>query len=97
MSGPDTDDFRGGLYSLVEDRLVACCQVSTIESTYRWDGAIEVDGEIRVFMHTTFQMVERLKQRLVDIHPYEVPSVLVLPVLYADPAYQSWVIQEVRD
>lgn len=80
---------------LVTDRLAACGQqVAAIRSIYRWDGEIQDDPEARVALHTRIDLVDRIIERANAEHPYDVPCVLALPVLAANPAYCDWVIQE---
>ncbi|MEU4419998.1 divalent-cation tolerance protein CutA [Actinoplanes sp. NPDC024001] len=80
---------------LVSDRLAACGQqVTAIRSIYRWDGAIQDDPEARVALHTRADLVDRIIERANTEHPYDVPCVLALPVLAANPAYVTWVREE---
>ncbi|MBG0560919.1 divalent-cation tolerance protein CutA [Actinoplanes aureus] len=80
---------------LVTDRLAACGQqVAAIRSIYRWDGAIQDDPEARVALHTRVALVDRIVERANAEHPYDVPCVLALPVLAANPAYVAWVLEE---
>jgi periplasmic divalent cation tolerance protein len=55
---------------IVEERLVACANiVPAVRSIYRWQGAIEDDAEALILMKTTADMVGRLTERLVELHP----------------------------
>jgi periplasmic divalent cation tolerance protein len=81
--------------SLVEDRLVACGHhVEGIRSVYRWDGAIQDEREARVNLHTRLALVDRIVERANERHPYDVPCVLALPVVGANPDYVAWVLAE---
>ena len=84
--------------SLVEDRLVACGQhIGPIRSIYRWDGTIHDDGEMRVALHTRSSLVQHVINRARQLHPYDVPCVLVLPVQAGNPDYVRWVIEETSE
>ncbi|WP_409483034.1 divalent-cation tolerance protein CutA [Arsenicicoccus dermatophilus] len=81
---------------LVEERLIACAHLTPIESVYRWKGKVEHDRETRAAMHTTAALAERVTARAVELHPYEVPCVIVLPLTSGAQAYQEWVAAETR-
>ncbi|MBO3743529.1 divalent-cation tolerance protein CutA [Actinoplanes flavus] len=82
---------------LIEDRLAACGQqITAIRSLYRWDGAIQDDPEARVALHTRLDLVDRIIERADAEHPYDVPCVLALPILTANPAYIAWVQAETQ-
>jgi periplasmic divalent cation tolerance protein len=78
--------------TLVEERLCACGHnLSSIRSIYRWEGAIHDEPEARVALHTRTECVSRIVQRVAEMHPYEVPCVIALPVIDGNPRYLEWV------
>jgi periplasmic divalent cation tolerance protein len=84
--------------SLVRDRLAACGQhVLSIRSIYRWQGAIEDEGEVRVALHTRLSLVPAIVERTNREHSYEVPAVIALPIVAGNPAYIDWVLSETTD
>ncbi|QKE85869.1 divalent-cation tolerance protein CutA [Arthrobacter sp. NEB 688] len=86
----------GLVETLLDERLIACGHLTPIESTYRWQGAIEHASEVRAAMHTTKGRVEALRQRVRGLHTYDVPCILVLPVPRGDCDYLNWVDEETR-
>jgi periplasmic divalent cation tolerance protein len=81
--------------TLVEERLCACGHnLSPIRSIYRWEGSIHDETESRVAIHTRAELVTRIVQRVGELHPYEVPCVIALPVLDGNPAYIEWVEEQ---
>lgn len=83
--------------ALVEARLVACVNVLPImESTYRWQGAIERERERQMVMKTSRPQVEALWQRLRDLHPYDVPEFVVLPIVDGSEPYLRWIGESTR-
>ncbi len=96
VTAPDAATAESLVHSLVEERIVACGNiVPGVVSIYRWQGAIERAGEVLVVLKTTAAAVPRLLARVPALHPYEVPEVLVLPVLAAHGAYRAWVAESV--
>ena len=95
ITAADPDWLAGFTRRLVEDRLAACGQqIAAIRSIYRWDGAVQDDPEARVALHTRTALVDRIVERANAEHPYDVPCVIALPVVAANPAYVEWVLTE---
>ncbi|NKY99694.1 divalent-cation tolerance protein CutA [Nocardiopsis alborubida] len=83
--------------SVVEHRLAACAQVSgPITSFYRWEGRIQADEEWTVVLKTAADRLDELTAHIGDVHPYNVPEVVAVPVTGGDPAYLAWVRDETR-
>ncbi len=77
--------------TLVEERLVACVTMAPVRSVYRWEGAVQHDTETLLFAKTRADLVERAMARIVELHSYEVPCVLVLPIEAGHKPYLDWV------
>ena len=78
--------------TLVEERLAACVSTHAhVESVYWWRGKIEQEHEQLLLIKTTAARVERLWERVRQLHPYEVPEFLVVPVIDGNAAYLNWV------
>ena len=95
VTGPRTSLMQEMVETLLRERLVACGQRSDwVQSTYEWEGELEHQPEERVRFHTRASLVQTIIARVGELHPYEVPCVLALPVTAANPAYHRWVITE---
>jgi periplasmic divalent cation tolerance protein len=82
--------------ALVEERLAACVNLlPPMTSIYRWKGAVEEDRERLLVFKTTPDRVDALRARLHELHPYEVPEFLVLPVTGGSERYLQWVRESV--
>ncbi len=94
-TAPDADTARRIARALVEERLVACVNlVAGVTSIYRWQGAVEEAGEVLLVMKTVATRVPAVTARVRELHPYDVPELIALPVDAALPAYASWVAAE---
>lgn len=83
--------------SVVEHRLAACAQVSgPITSFYRWEGRIQADEEWTVVVKTAADRLDELTAHIGEVHPYDVPEVVAVPVTGGSPAYLEWVRDETR-
>ena len=87
-----TADGRGMASMLVNERLAACVNVlPEMESTYRWKGQIEMEHERQVVMKTTTARLAALRARVHELHDYEMPEFIVLPIVGGSEAYLNWI------
>lgn len=83
---------------LVEERLIACGNlVPGVTSIYRWGGRLEETGEVLLIMKTRTELVSRLRERVNELHPYEVPEVIALGASDVAAAYARWVRHETTE
>ncbi len=84
--------------ALVKERLVACANVNAgTRSIYEWDGVIQLDNEVTVFMKTIRDKVDTAIARLKELHSYDVPCITVLPIEGGNQAYLDWVKKQVGE
>jgi periplasmic divalent cation tolerance protein len=82
--------------AVVGERLAACVNVVPgVRSIYRWQGAVQEEGEVLLVMKTTSERLEALTERVLALHPYDVPEVLALPAAGGSAAYRAWLAGEV--
>jgi periplasmic divalent cation tolerance protein len=89
---PPDGDAAALARSLVEERLAACVNLLPImESIYRWEGRIEREAERQVIIMTTRERTAALWDRVRELHPYEVPEFIVVPIVDGNEAYLRWI------
>ncbi|AWK85337.1 divalent-cation tolerance protein CutA [Azospirillum thermophilum] len=77
--------------ALVEERLAACANIlDGMTSVYRWKGVVEQADEAVLIAKTRRSLFDRLAARVRDLHSYDVPCVIELPVERGDPGYLGW-------
>ena len=97
VTAPDLDTASAVVRVLLEEGLIACGNiVNGIRSIYRWEGKICDDAEVLLILKTVARAIPRLKERVVDLHPYDCPEVLAVPVAEGHEDYLSWVMDQVR-
>lgn len=81
--------------TVVEERLAACANiVPGITSIYRWQGEVQKDVETLIVFKTTERVLAALERRIVELHPYDVPELVSLPVGGGHEPYLAWVRAE---
>ncbi|HSG46937.1 MAG TPA: divalent-cation tolerance protein CutA [Longimicrobiales bacterium] len=80
---------------LVEERLAACVNLlSGMASVYRWEGKVEEAEETLMILKTSAGRIRELRERVVALHPYDVPEFVVVPVESGLESYLAWVLAE---
>ena len=83
--------------TVVKEKLAACANVvGPIASTYWWRGRVETAKETLLILKTTENLVPKLAARVRDLHSYEVPEVIAVPILGGNEAYLQWIDESVR-
>jgi periplasmic divalent cation tolerance protein len=83
--------------AVVEERLAACGNVVPgLRSIYRWEGKVQDDAEALLVLKTTRARFDALRDRVLALHPYEVPEVIALPIEAGSARYLAWIADETR-
>jgi periplasmic divalent cation tolerance protein len=91
---PADADGAGFARDLVEERLAACVNLSApMESIYRWEGTVETESERQLVIKTSRERVAELWDRVRELHPYDMPEFLVVPIVDGNDAYLRWVAE----
>ena len=92
MTAPSADEAEAIVRRLVEERLAACGNiVPGAASIYRWEGSVQRDAEAVAVLKTTRRRVPALLGRARELHPYDVPELLVHEVTAGSEDYLDWV------
>jgi periplasmic divalent cation tolerance protein len=80
---------------LVMEKLAACVNVSQVRSYFVWEGKLSEDNEELMIIKTEKGRVDHLFKRIKELHSYEVPEIIVLPIVKGDEDYLRWIAKSV--
>lgn len=79
---------------LLQKKFIACAQRTTTQSAYRWQGKVIESDEILLQMKTKKSLFEHIKKEIESIHTYDVPEIVMIPLLDANEFYLQWIESE---
>jgi periplasmic divalent cation tolerance protein len=92
MTAGSAEEARRIARALVEERHAACVNlIEGMRSVYRWRDAVEEASEVVMIAKTTAGGFDRLARRVRELHSYECPCIVALPVRDGDPGYLDWI------
>jgi periplasmic divalent cation tolerance protein len=91
ITAPNDEEAELIAKSLVESKLAACVNIiRSIRSIYSWQGKIEDDTEVLMIVKTRKELFEPLSSRVKELHSYDVPEVIALPIIEGSEDYLTW-------
>ncbi len=88
---PTVADAKTITDALLEQRLAACVQSYRVSSSYIWEGNIAASDELLLQIKTKRTRFESVKTLIESLHPYEVPEIILTPILDANATYLAWI------
>ncbi len=80
----------------MEEKLAACVNIHPIKSIYRWEGSIQEEGEVAMFVKTKAELADEVIARVKELHSYEVPCIVSLPIAKGYPDYLKWIKESTK-
>ena len=87
------EEARAIAAALVERKLAACAQISSIQSYYTWQGATQNDDEYRILVKTTNDRYPDVEAAILELHSYNLPAIVALDITQAYGPYADWVAE----
>ena len=76
---------------LLKERLIACANIiGSIFSLYWWEGKIQEDNEVLIIMKSNEELLKKTMEKILEIHSYKIPEILVLPIENGSQPYFNW-------
>ena len=92
VTAPNIETAHKIAETLVEKRLAACVNIiPKINSIYWWEGKIERDEEVLLIIKSRREIFEKLSMAIKEIHPYNVPEIIALPIIKGNKEYLEWI------
>lgn len=80
---------------LVERRLAACVNMADVSSCYRWEGEFCEDEEVQLIAKTVEEKAAEVMETIRSINTYDLPEILVIPVILGYEPYLQWMKEEI--
>jgi len=96
ITAEDEDEARQIGKTLVKERLAACVNIHPVKSIFRWQGRVEEEGEVAMLVKTKAELADRVIRRVKELHSYEVPDIVSIPIDKGYPDYLKWIEETTR-
>ena len=94
VTAPNQDAAAGIARTVVDERLAACGNVLPgIRSIYRWQGEVHDEPEVMLVLKTRAGLFESLRGRILELHSYDVPEIIALPIEAGHGPYLDWILE----
>ena len=82
--------------SLLDDRLAACVTYHSVQSIYRWQGALQHDTEYQLVIKTELTYFKQIAKLVTQSHSYELPEIIAVPIVRSTEQYGEWIGQQIN-
>lgn len=94
---PDQSTAEQIAQLLIEEELAACVNISLpIISIYRWEGEIQTATESLISIKSRAHLYPEIEKRIKELHPYDLPEIIAIPIKQGSPEYLKWIDNCVR-
>ena len=82
--------------ALVDAKLAACVSIMSIQSIYTWQGDVHQDEEWQLMIKTDLAQFSSLEAKIREIHSYELPEIIALPIMQGSQPYLDWIGKQMK-
>jgi periplasmic divalent cation tolerance protein len=90
-TAPNRDAAENLAEGILNHHLAACVQMVDIQSFFIWEGRLNKEGEVALYIKTTEAHYHDLEAHILEHHPYDVPEIIMLPIMGGLSGYLSWI------
>ncbi len=95
ITAPNIEEAKDLVDAIVKERLAACANVvESVKTVYWWKGVLERDDESLVILKTREDKLDELIKRVKQLHSYENPEIVAVPILKGSSEYLAWIDDE---
>ncbi len=80
--------------TLIDENLAACIEIHTVDSLYRWKGAVCDTVEYVLLIKTRVDLYDQVESRIQALHTYDLPQIIAIPIIAGLPGYLNWIDHE---
>jgi periplasmic divalent cation tolerance protein len=95
VTAPSKTEGEAIAKTLIQEKLAACVSMMPVYSIYTWQNEVHQDEEWQLLIKSDLTHFPRLETRIRDIHSYEVPEIIALPVVAGSQPYLQWIAEQV--
>lgn len=82
--------------ALLQFKLAACVSLMPIRSLYTWEGEVHNEAEWHLMIKTDLRNFAQLEVKVRELHSYEVPEVIALPLVMGSQPYLNWISEQIQ-
>lgn len=83
-------------HTLIAEKLAACINLFPVHSVYTWNNEVQQEDEWQLFIKSDLSKFSDLEARIRQLHSYEVPEIVALPIVLGSQLYLSWINTQVN-
>ena len=98
VTAPNRDEAVRIGRTVVTEGLAACANIlDGMTSIFRWHGEVQQESEAVLLLKTRAELALQVVQRVQELHSYDVPAILVLPIVAGSTLFMSWIDEETAE
>ena len=90
-TAPNRDVAENLAEGILNNHLAACVQMADIRSFFIWEGRLNKEGEVALYIKTTEASYHDLEAHILEHHPYDLPEIIMVPITGGLPGYLGWI------
>ena len=96
VTASSSDEAEAIAKALIEVKLAACVSLTPVTSLYTWQGKVNSDREWQLTIKTDLTHFAALEAKILQLHSYEVPEIIALPIVAGSKSYVEWICENVK-
>jgi periplasmic divalent cation tolerance protein len=97
VTAADQQEAEHLAHTIIGEQLAACVSIVPITSVYTWQNQVHQNPEWQLLIKTRMDIYSALAKRVQQLHRFEVPEIIALPIVAGSSSYLSWIGQQVRN